>query len=651
MEQEELEALKTALLDRLRESGEANRLLRILKQRLVSVGWDEDVRQLALDDLARADTLDTRASISRISEEAADLVPDAVRNELIDSRLASSSSLETLDTRLERPTGQRSQTEARADANPDWHLHMLVALLIRQSLAGLAKQQSSRELSDPAKVTSPIAIGSRLGTERVHDVQAAWIASAVSTLTLSILPLLYMPVQCARLPQHRKRITMPLSAQRSTCLPDLKVWMAGLSVDEQYELITRRLQEVLGGAAIRTKLEASRESGQPVRLYWGTATTGRPHVGYLVPLAKIADFLRAGLHVKVLLADVHAFLDNLKAPIELINHRVDFYRRVLLSVLRSIGVETDKLEFVTGSSYQYGPKYNMDKYKLCAITSEHDAKRAGAEVVKQTTSAPLSGLLYPLLQALDEEYLGVDIQFGGVDQRKIFIYAEEHLPKLGYAQRAHLMNAMVPGLAGGKMSSSDPNSKIDFLDGPKDVAKKLKAALAAPGIVEGNGVLAFIKAVVMPISSLKLTQLGKSPFAHADAPPATLLTVERPDQYGGTRHYSDYDALEKDYASEDLHPKDIKDAVTVAINHILEPVQAEFATDKSWQEIDALAYPPPVKVVKSKKPKTTKEEYERLKSQQASSSTADDGQITLDSVRAAADAISDVPIPDSNSNP
>lgn len=44
----------------------------------------------------------------------------------------------------------------------------------------------------------------------------------------------------------------------------------------------------------------------------------------------------------------------------------------------------------------------MDLYKLCAITSEHDAKKSGAEVVKQSASAPISGLIYPLMQCLDE---------------------------------------------------------------------------------------------------------------------------------------------------------------------------------------------------------------------------------------------------------
>ena len=32
---------------------------------------------------------------------------------------------------------------------------------------------------------------------------------------------------------------------------------------------------------------------------------------------------------------------------------------------------------------------------------------------------------YVTLQALDEEYLDVDAQFGGVDQRKIFTFAEK----------------------------------------------------------------------------------------------------------------------------------------------------------------------------------------------------------------------------------
>jgi tyrosyl-tRNA synthetase len=83
-------------------------------------------------------------------------------------------------------------------------------------------------------------------------------------------------------------------------------------------------------------------------------------------------------------------------------------------MLQAAGVSTEKLHFVTGSSYQKGPKYIMDVYKLCSLVSEHDAKKAGAEIVKQSDNSPLSGLLYPILQVLDEEYLQVDVQFGGI---------------------------------------------------------------------------------------------------------------------------------------------------------------------------------------------------------------------------------------------
>lgn len=76
------------------------------------------------------------------------------------------------------------------------------------------------------------------------------------------------------------------------------------------------------------------------------------------------------------------------------------------------------------------------------MVTQHDAKKAGAEVVKQVEYPLLSGLLYPGLQALDEEYLKVDAQFGGVDQRKIFTFAEKYLPQLGYEKRIHLMNPM-----------------------------------------------------------------------------------------------------------------------------------------------------------------------------------------------------------------
>lgn len=49
------------------------------------------------------------------------------------------------------------------------------------------------------------------------------------------------------------------------------------------------------------------------------------------------------------------------------------------------------------------------------------------------------------------------------------------------------------------MSASDEDSKIDLLDPPAILKKKLKKAFCEPGNVENNGVLSFTKSVIFPL--------------------------------------------------------------------------------------------------------------------------------------------------------
>jgi len=53
-----------------------------------------------------------------------------------------------------------------------------------------------------------------------------------------------------------------------------------------------------------------------------------------------------------LFADLHAYLDNMKAPWELLQHRTDYYERVIQAMLRAISVPLDKLKFIRGTDYQ-----------------------------------------------------------------------------------------------------------------------------------------------------------------------------------------------------------------------------------------------------------------------------------------------------------
>lgn len=303
---------------------------------------------------------------------------------------------------------------------------------------------------------------------------------------------------------------------------------------------------------------------------------------------KIAEFLAAGCHVKVLLADIHGYLDNMKAPMELVAFRAKYYEKVIKSLLKAVGVDIARLEFVLGSDYQYNKEYTKDRFKLEGMTRISVAQKAGAEVVKQADDPFLGGLCYPLMQALDEQYLDVDAQFGGVDQRKIFTFAIENLPKIGYKVRAHLMNTMVPGLGeAAKMSASDADSKIDLLDDAAAVEKKLKKAKCVPKEVEGNGVIAFVEHVIFRAIALKVDHEPNFKVERREAEPLVYSSIEK---------------LKEDYIADILTPQLLKAALVHHLNELLAPIGAEFKADKQWQEIAELAYPTE-QVVKVKKVK------------------------------------------------
>jgi tyrosyl-tRNA synthetase len=332
---------------------------------------------------------------------------------------------------------------------------------------------------------------------------------------------------------------------------------------EKYQLVSRNLQEIIGEEDLKKLLKGKKK---PV-VYIGTAPTGRPHVGYFVWGLKVADLLKAGFHVKILLADLHAVLDNVSWTI--IDKRYDYYEAIIPLMISALGADIKELEFVKGSEMQLSPEYMYDVLKMSSIVSVRDSKKAAADVVKniEGDNAKLSGLIYPLMQAVDEEYLKVDCQLGGVDQRKIMVMARENLPKIGYKSRIELMNPMLPGLIGKKMSSSDgAKSKIDLLDDEKTVKEKLNGANCVAGDSD-NGIMAFAKFILFVIKADK-----KENFV-----------IERPEKFGGNLEYKDYESLEKDFISKKLHPLDLKNAVAKEISNILKTIQ------KKRKELEELA--------------------------------------------------------------
>ncbi|MBU2639847.1 MAG: tyrosine--tRNA ligase [Nanoarchaeota archaeon] len=322
---------------------------------------------------------------------------------------------------------------------------------------------------------------------------------------------------------------------------------------DRFNLIKRNTQEILTEGELKKLLE---EKEYPTA-YWGTATTGKIHIGYLIPLLKIADFLKAGFKFKILLADLHAYLDDQKSPWELLDARSVYYQEIISAVFRALKIDTSNLIFVRGSDFQTNREYTLDVLRMSTLVTLSRTKRAAAEVVRFGEKPKMGGFFYPLMQTEDIPALDIDVAFSGVDQRQIYVLSRELLPEIGHKKPICVFTPMLPGLTGGKMSSSDTKSKIDLLDSEKEIEKKVNSAYCKEGEIKDNGVLAFVEHFIFPFK-------GK-------------LEIKRPEKFGGDKNYHDFNVLKKDFIMKKLHPMDLKKAVANELNELLEPVRKKFS--------------------------------------------------------------------------
>ena len=325
-----------------------------------------------------------------------------------------------------------------------------------------------------------------------------------------------------------------------------------MSVEEKFELIKRNTEEIVSEDELKKILT---EKENPI-VYWGTAVTGKPSIAYLFPILKLSDFIKAGFKVKVLLADLHGALDG--TSWNDVEHRYDYYKKAISEIFKAVGSDLDKVEFVKGSEFQLKPEYMFDVLKISSLNSVRDCTKAASEVVKMGDNPKLGGLIYPIMQALDEVYLEADVQFGGTDQRKIMMFARENLPRIDLDSRVEVMNPMIPGLVGKKMSSSDAKTKIDLTDDEVSVKQKIIKADFIEGDLD-NGVMAFLKYVIM-----LLKQDKKEKFV-----------VERPEKFGGNLELSSIDEIEKAVLDKKVHPLDLKNAVSKEISKLLKSIDVD----------------------------------------------------------------------------
>ncbi len=313
-----------------------------------------------------------------------------------------------------------------------------------------------------------------------------------------------------------------------------------MDLQKRLELVKRNAEEIVTEDELKVLLETDNKP----TAYVGYEPSGEIHLGHMMTVQKLMDLQDAGFNIIVLLADIHAYL-NEKGSFDEIKKIADYNRRVFIA----LGLDESKAKFVLGSEYQLDREYVLDILKLARITTLNRARRSMDEVSRRKEDPMVSQMIYPLMQALDIAHLGVDLAVGGMDQRKIHMLARENLPKLGYKVPVCLHTPIIVGLDGQKMSSSKGNY-ISVRDPPETVETKIRKAYCPAGIVENNPILDITKYHIFP-------RFGE-------------MKIERDAKFGGDIAYSSYEDLVKDFKLKKLHPLDLKIAVAKYLNKILE---------------------------------------------------------------------------------
>ncbi len=341
-----------------------------------------------------------------------------------------------------------------------------------------------------------------------------------------------------------------------------------MDIEDRLDLLTRLpIEEVVTRKDLRELLETKK---RPVA-YDGFEPSGMAHVGSGVNKALlIKRYLKAGTEYKILLADWHGWINNkMGGDLEALQAVGEYFK----NVFGTLGVDVKKVDFIWASDLADEREYWE---KVVRIAKETTVARAGRCLTimgrKEGELKETAQFFYPMMQCADIFHMGVDICQLGVDQRKVNMLAREVGPKLGWWKPVTCGHHMLMGLQGptkmggydekydeeisAKMSKSKPNTCVYVHDSLEEIQEKLKGAFCPEKQVKGNPVVELARYIVLEWFD--------------------ELKVERAEKFGGDVTYTSYKQLASDFSSGDLHPLDLKKAVALALNEIVEPCRSFF---------------------------------------------------------------------------
>lgn len=314
-----------------------------------------------------------------------------------------------------------------------------------------------------------------------------------------------------------------------------------MDIDSKIDMIKRGTLEIITPDELKEKIEKDSTVA-----YIGYEPSGKVHLGHAITIKKMIDLQKAGFKIKILLADLHAYLNG-KGSLEEIKEISEYMKKCFLA----FGLSEDT-EFILGSTFQTDDNYTLKVYELALSTTLTRARRSMAQITRDDEDHKVAEVIYPIMQVIDMLFLDTDVAVGGMEQRKIHMLARENLPKVGSPAPVCIHTPLLHGTDGSEKMSSSKENFIAIDDSPEDIKKKIKNSFCPAGEIEGNPVVEIAK--------------------HFIYDKQETLLIERPPKFGGNLELT-YDELIEFYKNNGLHPLDLKNAVTSNLIKILEPVR------------------------------------------------------------------------------
>ncbi len=351
-----------------------------------------------------------------------------------------------------------------------------------------------------------------------------------------------------------------------------------MDVSTKLELIRRVGEEIITEEELIQLLETKEH---PIA-YDGFEPSGLAPIHFAIYRAlNLQDLLEAGIHFKLWLADYFAYLNN-KMQGDL--KKIRLVGEYFVEVWKAAGVDMNKVEVLWTSDAVGDREYWEIVLKVAKNTTLKRTFRALTVMGRREGELQETAqLFYPMMQVSDIFYLRADITQLGLDQRRANILAREIGPKLGFWKPVVVSHHMLIGLEGpmgqggydedaridseisSKMSKSKPETCIYVHDSEAEIRRKIMAAWCPEKVVDGNPILDYAKHIVF----------RKFP----------TFRIERQAKYGGPIEFDSYEDLEIAYRKGEIHPLDLKGAISTYLDRTVAPIREYFEKNRRASEL------------------------------------------------------------------